>query len=217
MFNDRTEAGKQLGQKLNSQKIERPLLVALPRGGIPVAAAAAEVTGWPLAVFVSRKLRCPWQPELAFGAVTESGPPYFNVPLLTTLGLDTETRDNEVAVQRLECSRRRELFKDCQIPAGDLRFTPVVIDDGIATGATAIAALHALKSAGFKRVLCATPVSSLEGGAEIDACCDGLITLDRPPGFMSVGQFYVHFPQLSDEEAVAICARSNRCFKAASQ
>ena len=217
IFQDRTEAGKKLGQTLRIQKIDRPILVALPRGGLPVAAAASEVTGWPLAVFVSRKLRCPWQPELAFGAVTENGPPYFNAPLMKRLGLDAETRNNEVAIQRLECARRRELFKDCLTPAGDLGFTPIIVDDGIATGATMIAAVQAMKAAGFKRVLCAAPVSSLEGGGEIDASCDGLVTLDRPPVFISVGQFYVHFPQLSDDEAVAICKKSNRCFKPDSQ
>ena len=217
IFQDRTDAGKKLGQKLSKQKIDRPILVALPRGGIPVAAAASQVTGWPLAVFVSRKLRCPWQPELAFGAVTESGPPYFNVPLMASLGIDPETRDHEVAVQRAECSRRRELFRDCQIPGGDLSFTPIIVDDGIATGATMIAAVHALKASGFKRVLCAVPVSSLEGGSEIDASSDGLVTLERPPGFMSVGQFYIHFPQTSDEEAIAICKQSNMCIKPAGQ
>lgn len=215
LFNDRTEAGKKLGQKLSLQKITHPILVALPRGGIPVAAAAAMQTGWPLAVFVSRKLRCPWQPELAFGAVTQHGPPWLNTELLATIGLDHETQAKEIALQRGECARRMELFKECQIPPGDLTFTPVVIDDGIATGATAIAALKALQAAGFKRVMFATPVSSAEGAIEIEAICDGLVTLDRPFGFMSVGQFYTHFPQLSDEDAVRLCRQSNRCFKPA--
>mgnify|MGYP006276197851 FL=1 len=80
-----------------------------------------------------------------------------------------------------------------------------------------IAAVHALKASGFKRVLCAVPVSSLEGGSEIDASSDGLVTLERPPGFMSVGQFYIHFPQTSDEEAIAICKQSNMCIKPAGQ
>jgi len=208
IFTDRNDAGSRLGQRLKQLLITKPLLVSIPRGGIPVAAAAAKVTGWPMVVFVARKLRCPSQPELAFGAVTESGPAFLNPSIMASIGLTKEDRDEEIARQRTECARRRILFADCHLSTNDPETTPILIDDGIATGATAIAALRTLRSLGFHRVLCAVPVCSRDSAASIEAECDDLITLDRPEGFMGIGQFYVHFPQLDDLEAQAICRKA---------
>lgn len=217
IFTDRNDAGSRLGQRLKQLPITKPLLVSIPRGGIPVAAAASKVTGWPMAVFVARKLRCPDQPELAFGAVTETGPVFLNASIMASVGLTTEERDEEIARQRTECARRRILFSECHLSATDPETTPILIDDGIATGATAIAALRSLRRLGFHRVLCAVPVCSRDGGASIEAECDGLITLDQPEGFVGVGQFYIHFPQLDDLEAQAICRRAINDSKATPQ
>ncbi len=217
IFIDRNDAGSRLGHRLKKLAVTKPVLVSIPRGGIPVAAAAARVTGWPMAVFVARKLRSPNQPELAFGAVTESGPAFLNASIVESIGLTKEDRDEEIARQRAECARRRILFSDCQLSADDPDTTPILIDDGIATGATAIAALRSLRSLGFHRVLCAVPVCSRDGAASIEAECDGLVTLDQPGGFMGVGQFYIHFPQLDDLEAQSICRRAISDSKAIEQ
>ncbi len=213
IFNDRTDAGTRLGRMLKKKLINRPLLIAIPRGGIPVAAAIADITGWPMKVFVARKLRCPFQPELAFGAVTESGPPFLNPSVLSTAHIDDDALAAEIAYQRKECARRRLLFAGCYLSTIDPTMTPILIDDGIATGATAIAAIRTLKTYGFHRVLCAAPVASEDGAADIEAEGDGLVTLDRPTGFVGVGQFYVHFPQLDDEEAQALCQKAISDFK----
>lgn len=161
-----------------------------------------------MVVFVARKLRCPGRPELAFGAITESGPAFLNLSIMASTGLTKEDRDKEISRQRTECVRRRVLFADCHLSTNDPETTPILIDDGIATGATAIAALRSLRSLGFHRVLCAVPVCSRDGAASIEAECDGLVTLDRPEGFVGVGQFYIHFPQLDDLEAQAICRKA---------
>lgn len=217
IFTDRVDAGSRLGQRLKQLDITNPILVAIPRGGVPVAAAAANLTGWPMSVFVARKLRSPNQPELAFGAVTESGPAFLNPSIMASIGLTIEDRDEEIARQRKECARRSILFADSTLSKRDPDTTPILIDDGIATGATAIAALRSLKSSGFHRVLCAVPVCSREGAASIEAECDGLITLNQPEDFTGVGQYYRNFAQLEDMEVQAICRRAISDFKGIQQ
>lgn len=202
MFTDRAEAGAILGRKLLSQKIQfdRPVLVGLPGGGIPIAMAAANETGWPVRVVISRKLRSSWNQELAVGALTASGPVYFN----DFFGPENHLADvdEEIQRQRLECQRREEIFTEFLIKKSKPPTTPILIDDGIATGATMIAAIRYLKSLGFKRVVCAVPVCSPEIVEKIRDEVTTLISLHEPAFMISVGSYYRAFPHVDENTAL---------------
>jgi putative phosphoribosyl transferase len=203
-FNDRDEAGTLLVERLRGSDTEKPLVLAIPRGGIEVGAAIARGLGCDLDVVLSRKLRAPHQPELAIGAVSESGAVYLNRFATAMTDAGQAYVEAERKKQLEEIDRRRKMFRAVR-PQADVRGRTVILtDDGIATGATMIAALKTVRAAGAKQVIVAVPVGSPDRIDALRPLCDRVECLLEPAEFWAVGQFYRHFEQVSDERVVEL-------------
>jgi predicted phosphoribosyltransferase len=204
MFNDRDEAGWMLVERLRGEAVEKPIVLAIPRGGIEVGAALARGLGCELDVVLSRKLRAPHQPELALGAVSETGEVHLNhfAAAMTDAGdayIETERKR-----QMAEIERRRAMFRAVR-PQADVRGrTVIVTDDGIATGATMIAALKTVRAAGAREIVVAVPVGAPDRIDAIRPLADRIECLIEPADFWAVGQFYRHFDQVSDDRVVQL-------------
>lgn len=202
MFNDRDEAGWMLVERLRGTDTEKPIVLAIPRGGIEVGAAIARGLGCELDVVLSRKLRAPHQPELALGAVSESGEIYLNHFAAAMTDAGDAYIEAERKRQMAEIERRRAMFRAVR-PQADLRGrTVIVVDDGIATGATMIAALKTARAAGAKELIVAVPVGAPDRIDALRPLCDRVECLYEPTDFWAVGQFYRSFEQVSDERVV---------------
>ena len=204
-FPDRAEAGRRLAAELPA--LDRPIVLGLPRGGVPVAAAVASAIGAPLDVFVVRKLGLPAQPELAMGAIASGGVRVLNEDVLREASVPAAVLD-EVTARELELLRVRErLFRDDRMPVPLAGRDVVVVDDGIATGATMRAALHAVEELKPRRVLAAVPVvprATLEAFAR-----DGLelVAVLVPDAFVAVGAWYRDFRPTTDDEVRSLLRR----------
>jgi putative phosphoribosyl transferase len=204
IFNDRDEAGTLLVERLRGSDTEKPLVLAIPRGGIEVGAAIARGLGCDLDVVLSRKLRAPHQPELAIGAVSESGAVYLNRFATAMTDAGQAYVEAERKKQLEEIDRRRKMFRAVR-PQADVRGRTVILtDDGIATGATMIAALKTVRAAGAKQVIVAVPVGAPDRIDSLRPLCDRVECLLEPTEFWAVGQFYRHFEQVSDERVVEL-------------
>jgi putative phosphoribosyl transferase len=200
MFLDREDAARQLASALRDRGLERPVILAIPRGGVVVGATLARELNAELDVILSRKLRAPFQPELAVGAISETGEIYFD-PRSDTADLTPEYLKQEQDHQLGEIRRRQALFRAVrpQVPLSGR--CVVVTDDGIATGSTIIAALQTLRSQRPKRVVVAVPVAPADRLEEVSQWCDEVVCLLRPQFFFAIGQFYEDFRPVEDEEA----------------
>jgi putative phosphoribosyl transferase len=206
VFRDRREAGEQLGRRLEGWRSRDPVVLGLPRGGVPVAAEVARALGASLDVLIVRKLGCPWQPELAVGAIGEGGVRIVDGRLVAELGIaDTELEaitDRETS----ELARRVRRFRGDRPPL-DLRGrTVIVVDDGIATGATARAGLEVARLRGAAHVVLAVPVAPRGTVDALADVADEVVCLHRPEAFWAVGQFYADFSQTPDDEVARILA-----------
>jgi predicted phosphoribosyltransferase len=202
MFNDRDEAGWMLVERLRGTDTEKPIVLAIPRGGVEVGAAIARGLGCELDVVLSRKLRAPHQPELALGAVSESGEIYLNHFAAAMTDAGDAYIEAERTRQLAEIERRRAMFRAVR-PQANLRGrTVIVVDDGIATGATMIAALKTAQAAGAKELIVAVPVGAPDRIDALRPLCDRVECLYEPTDFWAVGQFYRNFEQVSDERVV---------------
>jgi predicted phosphoribosyltransferase len=204
MFNDREEAGWMLVERLRGQHLVRPLVLAIPRGGVEVGAALARGLGAELDVVLARKLRAPQQPELALGAVTETGEVHLNhfAAAMTDAGdayIEAERRR-----QLAEIERRRAAIRAVRPRAEITGRTVIVTDDGIATGATMLAALHTVRAAGPRELIVAVPVGSAERIAALGPWCDRVVCLLEPEAFWAVGQFYRNFEQVEDDRVLEL-------------
>jgi putative phosphoribosyl transferase len=202
IFRDRADAGRQLGAAVKERGYERPVVLGIPRGGVPVAAGVASATDGQLAVVVAHKLGAPGNPELAIGATTESGVSYVNQTLATAVGADAAYIEAETQRQVAEAHRREQSFNSHRRPPVEGR-TVVVVDDGVATGATAIAAVRSLKAEGAERVVLAVPVGPPEMIEFLRGEADEVVCLDEEENFWAVGQFYVDFDPVSDGEVLS--------------
>jgi len=204
IFRDRQEAGRRLGNALLPYRAENVYVLAIPRGGVVVGAAVARVLGVPLDVIVPRKLRSPYNPELAIGAVAHDGTVYLDPSLGESMGVDETYLQQEVQYQRQEIARRLAAYRGGgEYPSMDGR-TAIVVDDGIATGSTMIAALRAVRKMPSKQVVTAIPVAPAEGLHRLRREADQVVCLYAPPVFYAVGQFYEDFTQTTDEEVMAL-------------
>lgn len=204
-FRDRIVAGRQLGAELAGRGFSDPVVLGLPRGGVPVAAEVARALGAPLDVLVVRKVGAPFQPELAVGAVAE-GVTALSEEMIAQLGIRRADVEAVAEAEREEVARRTEKFRRTA-PRLDLRGrTAVIVDDGIATGATARAAAEVARKLGAARVVVAAPVSSLEARRALRGLADEVVALDYPEPFMAVGCWYDDFRQTTDEEVVQLLA-----------
>jgi predicted phosphoribosyltransferase len=205
LFRDRVDAGRQLAQRLTPYAGRDDVLVlALPRGGVPVAAEIAAALDAPFDVFLVRKLGVPGQPELAMGAIAEGGTTVLNDDLIDSLGTSVEMVERVRARELQELERRQRLYRGVR-PRPDVHDrTVILVDDGLATGASMEAAVGALRAMGPARVVVAVPVGARESCARMAALADEVICAQMPERFAAVGQWYADFSETSDEEVSAL-------------
>jgi hypothetical protein len=201
-FADREEAGWMLVERLRGEALEKPLVLAIPRGGVEVGAVLARGLGAELDVVLSRKLRAPHQPELALGAVSETGEVYLNHFASAMTDAGDAYVEAERKRQMAEIERRRGLVRAVRPQAPIAGRTVIVTDDGIATGATMIAALHTVRAAGARTIIVAVPVAAPDRIDAIRPLCDRIVCLQEPEAFWAIGQFYRDFEQVADERVL---------------
>lgn len=208
-YSDRTEAGRRLAAALASYRDRHPVVLALPRGGVPVAAAIADALSAPLDLVLVRKIGLPSQPELAIGAIVDGTDPVMvrNEALIDLAGVGKEVFDEICRGELVEIERRRARYLGSRARAPIAGRTVIVVDDGMATGATARAALRAIRKHGPAKLVLAVPVASAEAVAEVRGEVDDLVCLEVPDIFVAIGNFYQDFGQVGDEEVIAILAR----------
>ncbi|HVE54396.1 MAG TPA: phosphoribosyltransferase family protein, partial [Ramlibacter sp.] len=199
VFKDRRDAAEQLAAALAAYAGSHPLLLAIPRGAVPIAAVLAQRLGGDLDLVLVRKLHAPGAPEFAIGAIDESGWMYLALhaaSVRASPGYLAEQKELELR----ELERRRRLYTPGRRAAEAAGRTVIVVDDGLATGATMLAALHAMRSHRPARLVCAVPVGSPEGIRLVAGHADEVVCLESPRRFGAVSLFYESFPQLRDEE-----------------
>jgi putative phosphoribosyl transferase len=199
-FRDRREAGRLLAARLSRYAQQaRTIVLGLPRGGVVPAAEIASALRLPLDVIVSRKLGAPGNPELAIGAIAEGGPPYVGGEALPLTDASPHVA-HEIERQRGEIARRVQRFRDGRPLSLPERATVILVDDGVATGSTAIAAIRALRMLGVGRIVFAIPVAPPDTAELLRGMVDELVVLATPEPFWAVGAFYEDFRQVSDDE-----------------
>lgn len=208
-FRDRREAGQLLAQALAFLKgKENVIVLGIPRGGVVVAAEVARAIGAPLDVYITRKIGAPYNSELAIGAIASSGDVVLDEGLIESLGVSPKYVQDETERQRREIERRLKQYRGNR-PAQKLEGkTVLLVDDGVATGATTLAAIRALKKQKPAELILAVPVGPPDTVARLSEEVDKLVCLDTPPLFWAVGAFYVAFDQTSDEEVVRLLRES---------
>jgi len=209
VFADRREAGQALARVLASAKERDPVVLGLPRGGVPVAYEVARALEAPLDVFVVRKLGVPWQPELAMGAIASGDVLVRNESVLAGMTDADEALERVRKQEWEELERRERAYRGGRgaIPLGGR--TVIVVDDGLATGSSMKAAVKALRVAGAERIVVAVPVGPPDTCRQLEALADRLVCLERPSLFMAVGQWYEDFAQTRDEEVSELLRRAS--------
>ncbi|MFC4051903.1 phosphoribosyltransferase [Actinomadura syzygii] len=209
-YTDRSEAGRVLAERLVPLGLDGAVVLALPRGGVPVGHEVARRLESPLDVLVTRKIGYPPQPELGVGAIAEGGSPVFDDGLLRRLGLSADDLAGTVAAERAELSRRVAAYRGGR-PLPETAGRPViVVDDGLATGGTARAAVRAMRERGPSRLVLAVPVGAAETVHDLEPEVDDMVVPAAPWEFSAVGQWYRDFDQLSDADVTAWLDRAAR-------
>ncbi|MCT2583366.1 phosphoribosyltransferase [Actinophytocola gossypii] len=205
-FRDRIDAGRALAEVLEPLRAEAPIVLGLPRGGVPVAAEVAAELGAPLDIVLVRKIGAPGREELAVGAVGEDGVTVRNDEVLAELGLTWADVSGQVERERAEIVRRATELR----PGGErpdlLDRTVVLVDDGIATGASVAAAIRVLRRLGVRRLVLAVPVAPADALPKLRALADDVVCPVTPDRFIAVGQWYTDFAQVSDREVRKLLA-----------
>lgn len=207
MFRDRRHAGRMLARHLVSHA-GRPdvVVLALPRGGVPVGFEVARMLGVPLDVFVVRKLGVPGYPELAMGAIASGGARVLSRELIARLAIPREALDAVVARETAELARRDALYRGERPPHALSGRTVILVDDGLATGSTMRAAVEAVRKLGARRIVAAVPVASPDAFARVEEEADECHCAAAPAGFAAVGEFYADFEPTSDAEVRTLLA-----------
>jgi len=209
LFQDRADAGLQLAKALLKYKRRHPVILALPRGGVPVAAQVAAALDAPLDLLLVRKIGVPSQPELAMGAVADGEEPVIirNTDVIELSDVSTQEFDEICRVECAEIERRRKRYLGNRIRSEVTGQVAIIIDDGIATGATTLAAIKAVRVRKPKELVLAVPVAPRDTIKKLHAEADAIVCLDTPREFGAIGYFYRDFPQVSDDEVIALLKR----------
>ncbi len=214
-FNDRADAGRQLALHLGFLRGKDVVVLGLPRGGVPVAFEVARALGAPLDVLLVRKLGVPFHPELAFGAIGEGGVRVISGDVVREARLSDKEMAAVETKELAELQRRSECFRGDQQAVSLKGRTAVIVDDGIATGATARAACQVARAQGASAVVLATPIGGSDTAEQFADCADVVVCLETPVPYFAVGQGYRHFAQTSDGEVVALLNSARNGFRAA--
>jgi len=201
-FKDRSDAGAKLADALAKYKDEDAVVLALPRGGVVLGYEVAKRLGLPLDLVITRKIGYPGNEECAVCAVAEDGLMICHSQVASQL--DGEWLNAQAEKEIGEARRRRQVFLGSREPLLIEGRTAIIVDDGVATGLTILLAIMQIRRRNPRRIVVAVPVSSQEAADAIRSEADELVALQSPPGFMAVGEYYEHFPQLSDEEVIML-------------
>jgi predicted phosphoribosyltransferase len=205
MFLDRMDAARRLAEALAAYRGLNPLVLAIPRGAVPMGKLIATELGGEVDVVLVRKLPAPGNPEFAIGAVDESGWTYL-ADHARRMGIEDRYIESERAEQMAVMARRRTQYTPVRAAIDPSGRVAIVVDDGLATGSTMIAALHAIRAKAPSKLVCAVPVAPPQTVERVRQYCDEMVCLETPFAFHAVGQFYRSFPQVEDEEVVAALA-----------
>jgi putative phosphoribosyl transferase len=203
-FLDRRDAGRRLAVELKPLAEEHPVIVALPRGGVPVGFEVARELHAPLEILAVRKLGAPGNPELGVGAVAEDGSVVLDARSAAALGMTTAMLDRAVASEARELRRRVETYRQGRAAMLLNGRAVIVVDDGLATGLSDLAAVRALRRQGVGQIVVATPVGSSEALALLEEEADRIVCLEVPPRLLGVGQWYANFGPVSDEQVMSL-------------
>lgn len=209
IFENRAEAARLLAEKLAHLRGKHPLILAIPRGAVPMAKLIADELDGEMDVVLVRKISAPGSPEFAIGSVDESGWTYI-ADYAESAGASRDYIEREKQAQLATMRKRRAQYTPVHPPVDPQDRIVIVVDDGLATGATMISALHALRAKKPKKLIAAVPVSPPDTLRKVAAYADEVVCLHTPEYFHAVGQFYSDFPQVEDDEVVAILRESKQ-------
>lgn len=205
IFPNRQVAGRKLANRLSEYAARKDVIVlGIPRGGVPVAYEIAAELDVPLDLFVVRKLGVPWHPELAFGAIASGGVRFLNREIIESVGLSETEMERVTTNEKRELERRERAYRGERTPLKLQHKTVILVDDGIATGASTQAAITALRQLGPARIVLAAPVAPASTCKRLRPEVDDLVCLHAPQAFYAIGEFYEDFSQVSDEEVTAL-------------
>ena len=202
-FSNRMDAAEQLAYRLQAWQESHPLVLAIPRGALPIGRLLADRLNGELDVVLVRKLGAPRGPELAIGSIDESGWTYI-APYARSVGADEAYIEKEKRAQLSVLQERRKRYTPNRAPIDTAGRVVIIVDDGLATGATMLAALHAVRARQPAKLICAVPVASTEGLALVQSLADEVVCLHAPQDFGAVGYFYRSFAQVEDEQAIRL-------------
>lgn len=210
-FTDRVDAGRQLAARLLGLREADPVVLALPRGGVPIGFEIAQALGAPLDLILVRKIGAPFEEELAVGAIADGDHPDLvtDAGLLASLNVSPGYLEKAKSDALQELERRRHVYLGNRRPIDIAGRTVIVVDDGIATGSTMLAALRSVRHRKPARIVLAIPVAPQHTLKRLRGEADKIVCLDQPVGFFGISQFYRQFPQLRDEEVIALLDRAN--------
>lgn len=212
IYNDRYDAGQKLAEKLTKYTNDKPIIMALPRGGVVVGYEVAKMLKAPLDVIVARKIGAPFQPELGVGAIAPNGIRILNNELIRLLNIPESAVEEVIQKETIEMNRRINFYRK-DLPLSDLKDKIViVVDDGLATGVSTNAAVSAIRQMQPKKIVLAVPVAPPNTASRFKREVDEFICLNQPPDFYAVGYYYKNFTQTTDEEVVDLLQKAKNGF-----